>query len=779
MMWTLALELLLITAAAGSALLAAAAARFRSLVTSLLAAYLGFVANVVLVTLVLSPFREVTRAGLASGEAVFLPAAATGWWLRGRPGLPFAAARAAVRDAMSDPVTALFFAAVVVALGYELMLAASPPNNMDALTYHLAKAAAWAQHRGYYWIPNAPEIEINEYQPLAEQQVLFFFVATKSGALYAAPQYLAELAVVLAAYGSARRLGYRVRAAACSAFLLATFSVVALEAVTAQVDLIAAAFPAVAAYLLLDRGTPQAALAGVAVAFGLATKLTTALVLPVLVLLAALRGRRVCAAALSGSLVAFAAVGVWGYALNTLHTGNPLGAGTGPVQFRGSPSYPGSVAKAFYLMYGLMDLSTLSNHLIDVLGLGGAAAGLAAGAWTLRRSSIRRAIADGVRVALPFLAPLLVLGGGALVAIVARGWGFPIRGPGGILGPLDANLNRTYTRFANEDYSAYGPIGIVAVLAATVVTIHAAVLRRVDARHLVLASALPLFLVAISLGSTWHVFLIRFFLLPAALVAPLSASLFRGRATTAAYALVATLTIALTLTHDEPKPLDNPHGYGRPWNLTQETALLTNSDGGWAEALASYDALVPAHACVGAVLQADEPSYLLYGPHLEHHVFYLSPIPVILQADRWGLSYVVFSAESAQWGSWVTSVFKANKWRVRPLTQAWVLASKPRPDPDHCSPVGERAQPTQPFARTAELVANGYPPIVGLPDQSLYVLQRGVYRHIPDPATMTAHGITLDRVTWLPALPLPLGSPLPLTHVRARNRPPPATSVRA
>ncbi len=234
----------------------------------------------------------------------------------------------------------------MVLLAYELLLGTSPPNNMDSLTYHLARAAAWAQHGGIYWIPNAPEVELNAYQPLAEQQNLFLIVATGGGALYFLPQYLAELAILVAVYGASRRLGFEVRAAACSAFLLATFSALALEAFTAQNDLVAASFIAVASCLLLGSGRLEPALAGASVAFGLGTKLTAGLALPILAWLAFTRGRRTLATAIAGGVVGFVGLGMWGYVLNAVHTGHLLGSGTGGVQDRGLPSYPGSVANA-------------------------------------------------------------------------------------------------------------------------------------------------------------------------------------------------------------------------------------------------------------------------------------------------------------------------------------------------------------------------------------------------------------------------------------------------
>ena len=49
-----------------------------------------------------------------------------------------------------------------------------------------------------------------------------------------------------------------------------------------------------------------------------------------------------------------------------------------------------------------------------------------------------------------------------------------------------------------------------------------------DARHLVLACALPIFLILVSLTAVWVPFLIRYFLIPAVLAAPLLARLFRN-----------------------------------------------------------------------------------------------------------------------------------------------------------------------------------------------------------------------------------------------------------
>jgi hypothetical protein len=658
--------LLLIAAAVATAGLAAAAIRLPSLVSTILVGYLALVANAVVVTVALSPFRDVTRGGLAAAEAALFVVALAGWWLRGRPGLPLGSAHSAVREVAGSPLTVVFLGVVAVVLGYELVLALTvPPNNWDALNYHLARVASWMQHGGIYWIPNTPTDILNTRQPVAEQEILFLFVATGKGALFALPQYLAELAVLVAVYGSSRRLGFGVRPSVCGAALLATFSLFALEATTAQNDLVAASFPVVAACLILGRSRTELALGGAAVGMGIGVKLTTALVWPVLAWLTLTRGRNALKATVAGAVGGFAAIGMWGYLLNLQHTGRILGQGRVGLDVSTSPSYPRSVVTGLDVLYEAMDLSVLSHRVIDALALTGFLAAVAVSAYAVRRARPRLAIRDAARVAIPFLAPLIVIGAGGTIAFIARTWGFPIRGRGGIIGSL--------THTVNEDFSAFGPLGAVALAGVVALTARAYVARRIDAAQLALAAALPSFLIFMSLGTKWNAFLPRFLLVPAVLTAPLLARLFRDRATTAAYIVVAAVTIGLTITHVQSKPLSST--YGRPWHLTRVDALGVAGDPNVARALAALDRLVPARACVGAVLGPAEPSYLLWGAKLERRVLYLSVNHgTVLAAYRAGLFYVVISTGRNRW---VAGNFRSSGWIVRPLGRYWLLAAEP------------------------------------------------------------------------------------------------------
>jgi len=152
-----------------------------------------------------------------------------------------------------------------------------------------------------------------------------------------------------------------------------------------------------------------------------------------------------------------------------------------------------------------MDVSILWKGLIDGLAAGAVVVAVAA-AWSRRRGERREAAREAAGAAVPFLAPLLVLGGAAVLAFVADRWGFPIRGSDGVLAPVNENLNQIYTHLANEDYSAFGPIGIVALVLSSALAVYAVRRRSADLRHLALAAAFPFFLAVTALITFWNPF---------------------------------------------------------------------------------------------------------------------------------------------------------------------------------------------------------------------------------------------------------------------------------
>jgi hypothetical protein len=642
--------------------------RMPSLVSTLLAAYLALVANVGFVTLMLSPFHAVMATGLAVSEAVLAVGSFGAWWLRGRPAAPFASAATTLRAA--DSLTLLMLAVLVCVLGYELVLALTvPANNWDSLTYHLARAASWAQHHGMQWIANAPTDRMNEFQPLAEQELLFLLVACGSGTLYALPQYLAELAILVAVYGSARRLGFGVRGSVGSACLLATFTLVTLEATTAQNDLVAASLVAVAACLMLGTTRRESVLAGAALGLGLGAKLTTFLVWPVLALLAWSRGRASALRVAVGTVAGFATVGLGGYVLNLKHTGHLLGYGGGRTEHTASPSFPGSLHVGLHVLYRLFDLSSLSNRLIVVLAVVGVVGGFAAFAYGLRhgRNGIDAAVL-AFWVALPPLSPLVVLGAAETLGFVARVVHLRV---------ADSSPFGHTNRRASEDYAAFGPLGSV-LLVATAVWVPLAYRRgRADRAQLALALGLPCFLVLLALESEYNAFLTRFFLVAVVLVAPLFARFFRSAAVTVALIATGAVVAFATLRDDLAKP-----AAAHPWGMSQAQALEKTWQPMVGATIRAYARYVPPRACVGAIVGGDEPSYVLWGPKLRHSVFFLSSTGALLQAYRRGLFYVVVSVTSDAPSA---DEFKAGGWRIRPLGSYWLLASAPHAGAGECA----------------------------------------------------------------------------------------------
>jgi hypothetical protein len=663
---------ILVLLPAVAALLYAVSARIPSLVATVLVAYLAFVAEMVGTTLVLSPSDAVTRGGVGLVDALLVAGSVVVWLLRGRPALSLAGARESLRELAASRLTVLFLALVGVLLGYELVLALTvPPNNWDSLWYHLPRAVAWLQGHRYGWIQNAPTDILNTRQPVAEQELLFLFVATGKGQVFAVPQYLAEVAILVAVYGVARRLGFGVAASACSSALLATFSLMSLESSTAQNDLVAASFPVVAACLLLGDTRIEQVLAGVAVGIGLGVKLSAVFALPALALLAVARGARPTLRAVSGCLAGFVAIGMWGYVLNHEHTGLILGQGQFGIDVTTSPSYPSSAMAAVDLLYETLDLGFLSDRRIHLLAVAGVLAGVGVAAWAWRRRRLR-AVDDGWRVALPLLAPLLVLLAGSLVAWASRQWGHPVRGHYGNIGPQN--------RKASEDYSAFGPIGAVAILGVSAVTIWDFARRRDDLRRLALALAFPVFFVLVSLYLAFNIFVTRFLLVPVALTAPLFGRLFRGRAEIASYLAAASIVGGLVIIHDGTKSLAGPGP--APWHWTQVRALQEAGVPHVAQAEAGLERLVPPHACVGAVLGSYEPAYLLAGKDFGRKVVYLSvDDPLVRAAHLQGLFYVVISNGVNRHAA---AQFRDAGWKLRLLGRYWILASEPDATTGEC-----------------------------------------------------------------------------------------------
>jgi hypothetical protein len=346
---------------------------------------------------------------------------------------------------------------------------------------------------------------------------------------------------------------------------------------------------------------------------------------------------------------------MWSFVLNAVHTHDLLGSGQGRTEHTVALSFTGTIRTVAHLFDRLGDLSEFDDW--TVLGL--ALLGVGVGALVARQARASGAPPRTVALrtaaaALPLLAPAIAF---AMTHI-------PAGDPPGI------------ERTANEDYSGFGPIGTYALYAAPIATL-VGVGRR-DRRQLALALALPSAIVLLALYAQYDIWITRFLVVPVVLTAPLFPRLFYGRIATAALVAIASVGVTFVLVHDRTKPLVGA-ALARPWQLTQPQAIeegpATETAHRVAATLRVYYRRVPADACVGAVMDPDDFSTLLWGPAYRHRVVFLPSLTALETAEADGLHDVVISNGA---NAPVAQQFSAAGWKVEPLATWWILAVSPR-----------------------------------------------------------------------------------------------------
>ena len=261
---------------------------------------------------------------------------------------------------------------------------------------------------------------------------------------------------------------------------------------------------------------------------------------------------------------------------------------------------------ALFLVYETMDRGGAHES-------GGALAG---GDRRRRRRSrpapgalLRRRRARGARrrrpgVALPFVAALLVIGAGWVLSWLSDRWGHPIRRPKGIVGPLN--------RGANEDTSAFGPLGAVLMYALPLLVGRGASrAARFDARRVALAASRA----ALPAPARARVEVER---------VPDAVPRRAGRARRAARSRTSSRRrLATHLVRGGRVVRRAPDDRARDGEAAERAAVELHARCGRSSRRRTrrsrrrsrrFQRCVPPHACVGAVLGLDEPAYLLYGP---------------------------------------------------------------------------------------------------------------------------------------------------------------------
>jgi hypothetical protein len=222
--------------------------------------------------------------------------------------------------------------------------------------------------------------------------------------------------------------------------------------------------------------------------------------------------------------------------------------------------------------------------------------------------------------------------------------------------------------------------------------------RRSAGGSLALGLALPLFVVVLALSSKYNPWLSRFLLVPTALALPLTAAWFRRRELAVGVVVVASVALVMAHVRNQLKPIEG--AVIEPWAASQVQAVDRPWLAGVASGISELNLLVPASGCLGALVDSDDPTFLLYGPRLDRKLVFLTGGDEQRQADAAGLSAIVVKATDFQDPQ---KRFTANGWQLTNLSTYFTLARRPsRSGAAHCARLylAERRRTRDPLPRT-------------------------------------------------------------------------------
>ena len=600
-----------LSALAATGALAAACLRLRSPIEFLLAAYLIAWTWLILSSFVLSPAELLTRGAfvLALGAGAVL---ALGIWLAtGRPTAPdFGKARAQVRDALRDPAVLVLAVAVLLGAVYIGALAfLTPPNDWDALSYHLARADFWKQDHGVGYIANTPDSRLNVNPPNAEIGQLATMLLAGNDRYVPLAQLSAYAALILGVVGLGARIGLGACERVFGGLAFATLPLLVLQAPGALNDLVVASFLAAAAFFALGAGRSPLVLVALAVGLAIGTKFTGLLALPTLGFVAAFgRPVRQWPALLAAAIAGLAAGSVW-YVVNLVETGHL--DGNAAQEFDQQAGRPGTVTvvSAMRLTLSFVDMAGAPWR-ISLLFLVGACA-LAGGGLLLIRRSRTQGTALLLSAALTTAVIALPLIQKAGVRVVYK-TGLLLDTPLEFLDLVDWQLN---TR-AEPTLAWYGPLGLL-VLAAGAAVVFMAWRRQLPALALALAVAPLLLVVTVALSLTWDPWRGRFLVFGVALSAATWGLLLRSKAAATATAVIGATALFLALANHQSKPSGL---FSKPsiWAAEHWEAQSTLS--GPREIYRFVEENIPANARLGLSLPGTHLIHPYFGSELSRHV---------------------------------------------------------------------------------------------------------------------------------------------------------------
>jgi hypothetical protein len=509
----------------------------------LVGAYVIGFAEIVVVSVVLSLWSELDRPFLLG--TLFGLLCVSLLTIRGSSFPPIRDRARLFLVALRDPPVTVLAIVVLGVLAYSVALGLFlPSNDIDALQYHLARAAFWKQGERLGYIPGAGDARLDGLPPNGELPMAFTMIISGTGRFASLVQLAAALAAAMSIYGMSRWIGVDVRRALMASLLFLTLPAVAMQASTSLNDVIVASLVCASAFFLLRTDVSGLALAGLAVALLVGTKLTGILALPGLALIGLVSWRRRKWLPL-GVLSASALVGGYWYWFNYVRVGDLFGAsgisGAG-VSAEGVNADPlAALARIIRLSLAPIELTGAVgwDRLLYVI----AAVVVACIMLTTPDGRRMRRKRAGLAALVTLLPLALVPAGQALVRASLKLYFELGRGDIGYLDP-----HRDVTK-ASPTYSWYGPLGFLLTLLSCVFVVRAVRRRQLPIVSLVLVAAPVLWIIFLGIAVPYWEWNGRYAMGGFALGAATWGVVLRVRSLAWATTALATLTALLAFVH--------------------------------------------------------------------------------------------------------------------------------------------------------------------------------------------------------------------------------------
>jgi hypothetical protein len=621
------LGVLVFVLVASTGLAVAASLRLDSLGKLFLAAYVIAFAEIVALILLLSPIGAVQRPVLLVGLAVVSAVAIGLWWREGRPwpdGPKVESTWAVVRQ--SPPLALLAFV-VASAFGYVVALVAgTPPNSWDSMTYHLARAAFWRQDGGVGYIADAYDGRLNANPPNAEVALTFVLELTREERIAGLVQFTAAIVCSLAVFVLARRVGLPAREAALGGLLFLTLPTVVLQASTTLNDLVVASLLLTAIVFVIGSSRREIGLAFLATALAVGVKVTAVYGLPIVLAAALLVPPKTSRIARIAAVVAGTLVGSYWYVVNLVETNELLGQRpdtdvlavlsleenllAAVARILDAFELPGAEGTRAFVLSGILHADVLLYVAVAAM----LTAGLIVASFLAHRLRIRAALLAGALAVVPLAIP-------SVSYLVWRGYSKLHSVLSAPDDPLAGEWPPQTT--ASEGFSWFGPLGLLLVMGVGIATVILVRRRSLPVLALLLAAAPLAWLVLVSVSIGYDAWQGRFFVFPVALSASLWGILLRRPPFAWASVAVGATTVALVLFNSLEKPsgvqLVADTTAGSVWGRDRWDAQSLHNPP-LAPVLWFLEERVPKEDAVALALGEDDFGYPAFGPHLERHV---------------------------------------------------------------------------------------------------------------------------------------------------------------